>query len=176
MTMRDHIDAACRRWVQAAYTYAWDRWGIYVGTVRFVLATCHLGGWCLTALAAALHSWAIVASFGFLFTFVFGWLCMGAWNDHGRRERAQQKRGALRTLNEAALNLRQDVFWRIGIAPSMMFVLTAMTIINWRLGLVFLLTMVTMTLYAYTQRILVHPRNDARFARFEGAASLGAAP
>lgn len=165
------FDARMRDLHQEAYAYIWDRFGIYVGTVRLWLV---IGGWGEGILRTA---WELTVArtigpavglpvLGLAFGFIL-------WR-YGRRylvrDWNQQDTGALNALNAQAIEERKGgLAARIAIGAFLLWVAVATTQGAGE-ALVKLLTGALVMSWSYSLEILVRERDPDRIARMRAAA------
>ena len=164
---------------QAAYDYAWDRWGLYAGTYRLIWIGLAMSGPSFVhgvligslgggAARALVH---LIAA-GIILVLGVAWF---AFHSH-LRERREQKAGHFKVLNARAqrdrmlapfwLGCTAMLFW--AICPALNYDDPINALERMAQGILF-------AGYGYATCVMVRPRNETRFATLErGLAFSGA--
>jgi hypothetical protein len=154
------IDAYFQPRVQAAYDYAWNRWGIYLGTVKLanVGVQVLLAGafvWFLEFVNPYVKLGMLVIMLGVLL-----WTLQGEGRTYARDERRFQREGDYERLNRVVDHLVPGVIGWHGFAPTTVATVLMLFIIQqWKSALAYLALISIMSLLGYLRRVYVHARD-----------------
>lgn len=152
---------------QRAYDYAWDRWGLHVGTFRFLIVVLSFSDTLILTSLDAISGKTPLASASVRLILTFGiiWIIWGInhlgeeWRLQAEGKYAALNASALRYHGRAGLVLRAILF---AIVPMLGALFMSAEIETWRAVLKHLTNMVFMG-WGYSLGVLVRDREPDRF-------------